>query len=667
MNSRRAIIGESRNGPGRRQTGHQVYLQEIPAITDCFPHDCSPEEVRQELEKILASAQFATSERFRRFLTYVVERKLDGDTEGLKESILGPIVFDRSSEYDPKIDSIVRVYAGRLRVRLDHYYRQDGASSPLRISLPTGAYVPQFERRSVALAEPEIISSDDKPVPRLGSQRTPWNWKVLVPILTVAIAGATLYWTEAGRHSVASGSRDSIAVLPFVDLTGEPELRYFEDGLAEELINSLAHVPGLRVISRTSSFMFRGQETDIRTIGKKLEVSTILEGSVRKRDTGIRISVELIDSRTGSQLWSASFDRGINETVLIQEDLSRAIIANLKAGPLVPAPVESQNRHVPPIGAFDAYLKGRYFFFRVTPNDFNEAAAQFKKAIELDPSYAPSYMALAQAYGGIATFAVENPREAWPQSKAMALKAIQLDPTLGEAHTTLAGVYANYDWDQASADAEYKRGVELTPGSSIAHQFYSTFLASERRWKEADAQMSEARRLDPLWNLGMWGDAQLYYWEGKLGDADKRVQELIKREPNFASAYDLKAHISFARGSLREAIAIMEHAPAAIKATPRWIGNAGYFYALAGNATSARDCLARLTELSQREVVSPYLPGLIYEALGDKDRAIQLTSDALDQRSLRPGWIAADPMFAALRGDVRFQALIKKVGLQASR
>jgi TolB-like protein/Tfp pilus assembly protein PilF len=582
----------------------------------------------------------------------------------LKESILGPIVFDRNSEYDPKIDSIVRVYAGRLRVRLDHYYRQAGTSSALRICLPTGGYVPQFEPRRSTIAEPEIVSNGIEPV-KVGVPPTAKRRRLmmLISVLSLVIAGTYTSWSLAKRSATSNGPRDSIAVLPFIDLTGEQAFRYFEDGLTEELINSLAHVPGLRVISRTSSFMFRGQETDIRTIGAKLDVSTILEGSVRRRGSGLRISAQLIDVRNGSELWSESFDRELKDTVLIQEDISRAIITNLKAGPLTAATTDPSNRHVPSIDAYDAYLKGRYLWFRVTPRDFRAAASQFEDAIKLDPSYAPSYMALAQAYSGIATFGAANPRDAWPKSKAMAVKAIQLDSTLGEAHTTLAGVYANYDWDQAGADAEYKRGVELAPGSSIAHQFYASFLGSQKRWSEADAQMSEARRLDPLWNLGIWGDAQLYYWEGRLDEADRRVQELIIREPNFVTSYDLKAQIHLQRGSAAGAIAIMEEAPDVVKQTPRWIGRAGYFYALAGNSRQAQDCLSRLNELAKQEVVPPYLSGLIYQALGDKNRAIQLISEALDERSLRPGWIAVDPMFNSMRSDSRFQALIRRVGL----
>lgn len=482
-------------------------------------------------------------------------------------------------------------------------------------------------------------------------------------ILGALIAGAVLFWSGGvHRPAARTNARDSIAVLPFVDLTGKSDFQYFEDGLSEELINRLTHVPGLRVISRTSSFMFRGHETDVQTIGTKLDVGTILEGSVRQRGSGLRISAQLIDARNGSELWSATFDRDLQDTVLIQEDISRAIIANLKAGPLMPA-AEIASRHVPPIDAYDAYLRGRYLWFQVTPDGYRAAASQFEKAIELDPGYAPSYMALSQAYSGLATFAVVKPKDAWPQCKAMALKAIQLDPTLGEAHTTLGGARANYDWDQQSAESEYKQGIELAPGSSIAHQFYATFLGSLKRWKDADAQMSEARRLDPLWNLGIWGDAQLYYWEGKLDAAERRVQELINREPGFVPSYELKAQIYFQHGNARGALAILDRAPDAVRRTPRWIGSEGYFYALAGNAGEAHKCLERLKELAKNQVVSPYLAGLIYAALGDKDRAIQLIDEALNERLLRPGWIAVDPMFQSLRSDPRFQGLIRRVGL----
>jgi adenylate cyclase len=395
-----------------------------------------------------------------------------------------------------------------------------------------------------------------------------------------------------------------------------------------------------------------------------LNVSAVLEGSVRRRGTGLRISARLIDARNGSELWSEMFDRELKDTVVVQEDISRAIIANLKAGPLLPAAAESTNRHVPPADAYHAYLKGRYMWSRVTPADFQKAVSQFEEAIALDPGYAPSYLALAQAYSGVATYAsVVKPRDAWPQCKAMAEKALELDPTLGEAHTTLAGAKANYDWDQVGAEVEYKRGVELAPGSSIAHQFYASFLGSLKRWPEADAQMAEARRLDPLWNLGIWGDAQLYYWEGNLGEADKRVQQLIAREPDFVTAYALVAQIYFQQGRSRDAIRALEKAPDAVRQTARWVGSMGYLYAVTGNKNDAQKCLLALRDSAAHEVVSPLLAGMIYQALGDKDRAIQLITEALDQRLLRPGWIAVDPMFNPLRSDPRFQSLIGKVGL----
>ena len=625
----------------------------------------SNEEVLLELENVLASKQFAASERFRRFLTHVVQSKLRGDVDGLKESVLGAEVFDRTSEYDPKIDSIVRVYAGRLRTRLDDYYRDQGVNSPLRISLPTGGYVPVFEPLKLPPKEPGIVSPS--PVqPNAGVRRQSGRrfWILLVPLVALGIAVAGFFWSgKGGRVATTRVSYDSIAVLPFIDLTGDAEFRYFGDGLTEELISTLAHLRGLRVISRTSSFMFRGHETDIPTIAKSLNVSTILEGSVRRRGSGVRVSARLIDARSGSELWSEMFDRELKDTVLLEEDISRAIIGNLKVGPLLPAAAESTNHHVPPADAYHAYLKGRYMWSRVTPADFQKAVSQFEEAIALDPGYAPSYLALAQAYSGVATFAgVVKPRDAWPQCKAMAEKALELDPTLGEAHTTLAGAKANYDWDQVGAEAEYKRGVELAPGSSIAHQFYATFLGSLKRWPEADAQMAEARRLDPLWNLGIWGDAQLSYWEGHLSEADQRVQALIAREPDFVTSYALVAQIYFQQGRSHDAIRLLMKAPDAVRQTARWIGSVGYLYAVTGNTNEAQNCLISLQALAVHEVVSPFLAGMIYQGLGDKDRAIQLIGEALDERLLRPGWIAVDPMFDPIRSDPRFQSLIRKVG-----
>ena len=446
--------------------------------------ESDPQAAQRQLERVLASAGFARNERLSRFLRFVVERHLEGKDDELKESVIAVEVFGRKTDYDPKLDSIVRTEAGRLRARLAQYYANEGSGDTLVIELPKGGYTPLF-RQSELPGKMALQSASGRDVPsRLGTRL--WL-AVALAGLAVALAATGWWWAQRKSEPIA------IAVLPLENLGHDPASDYFADGLTDELIRNLSIIDGLAVRSRTSSFALKGKPRNIHEAGKQLEADYILEGSVLRAGEKLRINAQLVRVRDDFPLWSGRFDRELTDVFAIQDEISRGIVNNLrlKLG-------RGRRRYETSVEAYDLYLRARALPIQRGLSGYDQSIGPFEEAIAKDPSFAPAYAGLAAAHAVRSGQFRFDLADELTKMRAAAEKAIQLDPLLAEAHDALGMAYArDAQWEQS--EKSFRRAIELDPSRSMSYAHFAMFLLLPLgRIEEALQQMRVAEKADPL-------------------------------------------------------------------------------------------------------------------------------------------------------------------------
>jgi serine/threonine-protein kinase len=657
--------------------------RENPAKGDAGPASqtpVAPEFVQAELERVLASKTFSSSPRLSRFLRFTVEQTIQGHKDKIKEYLLGVDVFDRGRSYDPRIDPIVRVEAGRLRTKLQQYYISEGARAPLVFELPKGRYIPSFR-------------TNDSP--QAGNERhLPRFWRPLgfqgISLLVIGLLGLgiMLYWivhslsrkrsdfnsaaAVAGApidkaQNISRGGVSSIAVLPFEDLSPQKDQAYFCDGMTDTLINALTKVAGLRVAARTSAFSFRDKQVDIGTIGEKLHVGAVLEGSVRKADKRLRVSAQLVNVSDGLNIWSEVYDRNIEDIFAIQDEISWAIVNALENKLAESSGTGKQlaKTYTRNPDAYALYLRGQYHLAQMTRPAIDKSMSYFTKAIEVDPSYALAYAGMAEAYNLLGNLNFSPPHEVMPKAKAAALKALAIDESLAEAHAALGLVKSTYDWDWQGAEREFRRAIELNPGYVSAYQWYGlTCLASTGRMGEALAAISQARSLDPLSLLTNTNLATVLMRLGRYDEAIRVYKETIDLEPGFFWAYRDLGLALYEKHSFRDSIDALEKANTISNGNPGVLAALGYCYGVTGNTTKAQNILNELKELSRKTYVPPYHVAAVYLGLGNKVQALEWLDRAYEDRSIWMNGIGVDPLFASLRKEPQFIAILKGMGLE---
>jgi serine/threonine-protein kinase len=626
----------------------------------------SVESVKSQLARILASRGFAHAERLSRFLRFVVDQTVEGRGDELKEYLLGLEVFGRGESFDPRIDTVVRVEAHRLRAKLKEYYENEGRDDALLIDLPKGSYVPAFHKREPArpLSQPAKLGIWSRS-----------NWKIGTVAAAVLLAALVTYWLifygqrgTVPETPVQPHERPpSIAVLPFADLSPQRDLEYFCDGITDELINTLAQVEGLHVVSRTSAFAFKGKPQDIRQIGQQLNVGAVLDGSVRKMGERMRITAQLVNVADGFHLWSRTYQGNMQDIFDVQDKISRAIVDALSVQLVGGEQVRLGKRHTQNLDAYNLYLRGRYQWNKRTGQGLNKGIEYFQQAITLDTSYAPAHAGLADSYAMLASYGVSPPKEVMPKAKAAAVKALQIDDTLAEAHASLGLVKSFFDWDWPEAEREYKRAIELNPGYATAHQWYSGCLRAVGRLEEALTEIRRAQELDPL-SLAISRDVGRAYRLRRQPDlAIEQYRTTLELEPSFPSGYLHLALEYQAESRYEAAIAALERGRSLPGANPLITGGLGYCYASWGKRSEALPLLDELKESSSTRYVSPMATALIYIGLGEKERAFEWLEKAYEEHDRWLAWLKVDPVFDSLRSDARFSSLLKRVGLLEPR
>ena len=460
-----------------------------------------------------------------------------------------------------------------------------------------------------------------------------------------------------------STSTPSIAVLPFVNISNDPDNEYFCDGLAEELLNALSKIEALHVAARTSSFSFKGKETDIREIGQKLNVGAVLEGSVRKSGNRLRITAQLINIADGYHLWSERYDRQMEDIFDIQDEISLAIVDALKVKLLGAEKAAVTKRYTDNTEAYELYLKGRFHYGKWTEEGLKKSIEFFNQAISQEPNFAPAYAGVVNAYVYLWFYGFTSPDESIPIIKSAAAKAVAIDSELAESQFALTRMKVFYEWDWSGADRGFKRTLALNPNYAEAYEQYSSLLALMGRTDEAIAMGRRALELDPV-SLNANLNVGFTFWTvGRYDLFREQSEKLIEIAPDFFGGYYQIAAECWGTGKYEQAIAAFTTA-VACGAFPALSAYLGYLYGLTGKRDEAQKILHQLQELSEQRHLLPFELGIVKVGLGELDYAFALFEQAYEQRAgilIYFKYIAA--MMPGFKDDPRLADLLRRIGL----
>ncbi len=458
----------------------------------------------------------------------------------------------------------------------------------------------------------------------------------------------------------------SVAVLPFVNVSPEKENEYFSDGMTEEIIDALAKVEGLQVVSRTSVFAFKGKEQDIRKIGKQLNVSHVVEGSVRKAGNRVRITAQLINIADGYHLWSERFDRELEDVFTIQEEIAHMIVNALKIKLVRKAETPLVERSTENIKAYNLFLKGRYCWNKRTEAALKQCVNYFEQAIEIDPDYMLAYCGLADAYAllGIAEYGALPPMEVMPKAKAAAVKALEIDNTLAEAQTTVAHVKAFFDWDFTGADKEFNRAIELNPNYPFSHHWYALYLSAMERHDEAIAEEKRAQELEPLSLIINKNVGTIFYYARKYEQAIEQYKKALELDPDFARTHFFLGLAYISNSMFEEAIAEIKKAITFSGENTVMLALLASAIAMSGKKDEATKILKDLKKRLKRGYVPSFNLAILYMGLDEKASAFEWLEKAYQERSSWLVSLKVEPILDGLRSDPRFTALLEKVGLE---
>ena len=473
-----------------------------------------------------------------------------------------------------------------------------------------------------------------------------------MPEVKRALAGISL-------NGAANYEKPSIAVLPFANLSADKENEYFSDGLAEEVLNALTKIPELRVIARGSAFAFRGQEHDLRTIGQRLRVETILEGSVRRAGNRIRITAQLIKVDDESHLWSERYDRELTDVFAIQDDISQEIASALKVK-LTPRESRPTN-----IDAYQSYLKGIYWYQRYTAHSLVLAKESFEQALASDPTYAPAHAGLAVFYYSIGALSIQRMSDVGPLARAAAEKALAIEPDLSEAHSVLGLLAGAVQYDWRGAGLHFQSAMAVDPVPPLVRSRYALyFLLPLKRYEEAVLQYHRALETDPLSMMVLFGLSFALYCDRRYDEAIEHAAKALDLYPDYWLVHFAMGMAQSQKGAVQEAIANLE---AGLQLSPSFALATGYLAALygrAGNTEHAENLMAELAERRQRSYVSSAAFAVYYAAMGQADFMFESLNAALAEREPFLTRMDAEPYFWPYRSDPRYQDLLRSMRLQ---
>lgn len=570
---------------------------------------------------------------------------------------------DQSGILDDNLNTAMR----KLRLALN-----DSAHHPHFIeTVPKRGYrfvapVTREQEPVAAESQPHRRSTDSLPPPP--DQRRS-RMRVIAPFMLVALllaiaATAVVFRLGDDRPAepVAAASSEefsTLAVLPFVNESGKPDDEYFSDGLTEELMDRLSRSDGLRVVSRTSAFAIEGKGLDAQEIGRILGADSLVEGSVRRDGDRLRISVHLVDSNNGYQLWSETYDRRMDDVFKVQENIALSIARTLTGRLLGPGEAGQLAVPVTDPVAYDLYLKGRFYWHRRTEDGLRSAAEYFENAVQRAPDYAPAWVGLADAYAVLGFYDYLAPAEAFPKAQVTARRALELDPDNASAQATLGYAALYYDWDLEEAESRFLRSIALDPGYSKAHQWYANLLTAAGRFDEAEREMRRAQQLDPLSLIASAALGWVRYHAGHQEQALEQLRLTLALEPDFELAYLWSGWALEELGRYDEALEMLKEAVSRSGGSGISTASLARLHALRGEHADAERLLAELLE-SGRYVPS-YEIAKAWFALGAEEQAKEWLQRAFEQRSHSLVFLRVDPQLAAQQTNAHFLNLAAQI------
>ncbi len=594
-------------------------------------------------------------------LAVLVERPGEVVTREELHSKLWPT--DTFVDFDHGLNNAV----ARIREVLD-----DSSDTPRYVeTIPRRGYrfiAPLSDVQARVSSAPQITRPDASDLPVLPTKKrfASTRVRVLLGIIVVlALVAVALVLNRGSAKGTMQPAIKSLAVLPLKNLSGDPTQEYLADGMTEALIGRLSRIHDLRVISRTSVMGFKDTRVSVPEIAKALHVDAIVEGSLIREGTRVRVTVQLIRGATDEHIWAEEYEQEYRSILGLTEEVARTIAQQIKIRLTPQEQVGLAGARAVDPEVHESYLKGRYYFNQRTADSLNRSIGYFQQAIAQDPSYALAYCGLADAYAVLGFRGGVPSKDALSQAKAAALKAIELDDTLGEPHASLAFVVETHEWDWATAEREYKRALELDPGNARAHHWYAGYLMYVGRFDEGIAEAKLARDLDPLSlpvNNALAGRLLV---AGRVDEALKQLQDTLEMNPHFAPAHQTLGWAYLNKGKHKEAIQEFQQALQLSGTDDKDIMlDLGFAYAKAGNREEARQILAKLKKLHERGLVPSGSIGILYGALGELNEAFAWLEKAYEERDPELTYLKVPGRrFDPLRHDARFQELVHRVGL----
>jgi serine/threonine protein kinase/Tfp pilus assembly protein PilF len=488
------------------------------------------------------------------------------------------------------------------------------------------------------------------------------DWRAVVPIAVVVIALLAAAAYTFFRKGAFTDRIDSVAVLPFVNASGDPNSEYLSDGLSDSIMDSLSQLPELQVVARSTVFVYKEKKNvDPLAVGRELHVRGVVTGRLIQRGNTIVVRASLTDVQRGTQVWGHQYDRNLSDVVALQKDLSEEISSQLQPHLTGEEKKLMERRRPESNEAFQLYLKGHYFANKYDDYEsIRKGIAYFNQSIERDPTYALAYAGLSWAYFNLANLFM-SPREAMPRVREAAERALAIDESLPQAHMCIALVYTWYDWDFVKGEKEFRRAIALNPNDSEGHKLYGDFLAAMGRFDEAIAEKRRAEQLDPLGVQSSWDVGRTLFYAGRDEEAIEQAKRSLNLDSSFAWVYYLQAQIDYRKGNYPAALSLMQKAMQLGGHKQLLISNWGMINAAAGNREEAMRAMNDLRNLATYSL--PLFQARIYAALGNNDEAMKNLEQVYNDRSESAVWLKVDPSMEPLRKDPRFIALIRKVGL----
>jgi len=483
---------------------------------------------------------------------------------------------------------------------------------------------------------------------------------VLIGLVTIGALAYLRYFAAADQTGI-----DSLAVMPFVNDTGDSEMEYISDGLSESLINNLSQLPGLKVIARSSAFRYKGKNTSAEEVAHALGVKSILTGRVLRYGENLQISVELMDARDKAQVWGGQYNRSGRDLMAVQREIAQDISRNLRLKLSSLQQSRVGNLHTSNSEAYELYLKGRFYWNKRTGESLKKSLDYFNQSIEKDPSYALAYVGLADAYIVIPYFSVGTAQDSYPKAKAAARRALEIDDRLAEAHTAMAAVLMNYDWNLPESNREFERAIELNPNYATAHHWYAREnLTIMGQFDKALAEMRRAQELDPLSLIINANLGKAYFNARRYDEAIQQLRKTVEIDQSFFVAHHYLGSAYAIKGNFSEALAEYQKARQLNPDDPHVVALLARLYAVSGKRDEALRTLAQLKSMARERYVADYSIALVYAGLGEKDQAFALLEKSYQDHTVDMLTLYYDPLIDNLRSDPRLADLARRVGLQ---